>query len=96
MGLVCYVVIMVPLMIGFDWTPRPRHRWLGVPAIRWIGGCVDWLFVIDIFVNLNTSYLDERTKEVVADRGRIFRRYARGWMLIDVVSCLGMVRGLCV
>lgn len=46
---------------------------------------VDFLFLIDIFLNMCTAYYDE-DYEMVLDRRQIIRHYARFWLWIDVLA----------
>jgi len=50
---------------------------------------VDFLFLADVFVNLNTPFIDGQRKLVV-QRCKIFTNYLCGWMVIDVVSSIPM------
>ncbi|KAH8044648.1 shikimate 3-dehydrogenase [Aureococcus anophagefferens] len=81
MILVLYVVFMVPIMIGFKWEPPGSDA-----LLFWLGMGIDVLFMADILVNFNTSYVNETTKEIVEDRWRIAIRYFQGWFLIDFFS----------
>jgi CRP-like cAMP-binding protein len=51
---------------------------------------VDFLFLIDIFFNLNSTYTNEEGVEV-RNRHSIAKRYLKSWLLPDIVSCLPMI-----
>lgn len=48
---------------------------------------VDAAFAVDILLTLNTAYLDEEGHPV-RNRWSIFKKYAKGWLIIDVVSVM--------
>lgn len=48
---------------------------------------VDVCFALDILITLNTAYRDEEGM-LVNHRWQILKKYARGWMAIDVISIL--------
>ncbi|XP_051928222.1 potassium voltage-gated channel subfamily H member 6-like [Hippocampus zosterae] len=48
---------------------------------------VDVLFIVDIVINLRTTYVD-RDDEVVTQPGRIAKHYVRGWFLIDLFAAV--------
>lgn len=47
---------------------------------------IDSFFFVDLLLNLNTAYY-EKDGELVVKRGKIWWRYLRTWMVIDLVSC---------
>lgn len=51
---------------------------------------VDIIFLLDIFINLNSTYTNEEGVEV-RDRRKIAKRYLKSWLLPDIVSCLPMI-----
>ena len=71
MILVLYVVFMVPIMIGFKWEPPGSDA-----LLFWLGMGIDVLFMADILVNFNTSYVNETTKEIVEGSNSSFRTVA--------------------
>lgn len=48
---------------------------------------VDVLFIVDIIINLRTTYVD-RNDEVVTQPRRIAVHYLKGWFLIDLVAAI--------
>ena len=43
-------------------------------------------FILDVFVNFRTSYIDDMTN-VITDNKMIAKNYILGWFAIDFVSC---------
>ena len=79
--LLFYVMLTVPLRIGFDIEVE-----FGTIAF-WIDACVDAYFLVDIGVNFRTVHYDKHGVMVI-NRTKIMWNYLRGWCLVDVVSCL--------
>ena len=48
---------------------------------------VDIMFIIDIFINFRTTYVN-KNDEVVSHPGKIAIHYFKGWFLIDVVAAI--------
>ena len=48
----------------------------------------DVFFIIDIFVNFRTSYVDEATGRYVKDAWRIASHYSRHWLLLDLFCAI--------
>ena len=48
---------------------------------------MDTSFVVDIYLNFRTGYLDEEGK-LVLNRMKIALLYTRGWFVIDLISVL--------
>ena len=46
---------------------------------------LDFIFLIDVFVNFLTAYYDDEHK-LITDRGRIAKKYLTSWFLIDVLA----------
>ena len=49
---------------------------------------VDAFFVADVAVNFRSAYRDNETGRLVFEPAEAARRYARSWLLIDIVTCL--------
>ena len=49
---------------------------------------VDIVFIIEIFVSFNVTYLDKELNEYVMDRGIIAKTYLKSWFTIDFVAIL--------
>eukprot|EP00947_MAST-08B_sp_MAST-8B-sp1_P005122 g5122.t1 len=50
--------------------------------------CIDVFFVLDIFLNFATPYLDDEDMKYVTDSKKIAIHYLRGWFFIDFVSSI--------
>ncbi|CAM9645705.1 unnamed protein product, partial [Phaeothamnion confervicola] len=50
---------------------------------------VDVLLLADFGLRFNRAYVD-RQGNLVADAGRIARRYARGYLLVDAIAAVPM------
>lgn len=48
---------------------------------------VDVLFIVDIVINLRTTYVDQND-EVVTQPGRIAKHYVKGWFPIDLFAAI--------
>lgn len=48
---------------------------------------VDIMFIVDIFINFRTTYVN-KNDEVVSHPGKIAVHYFKGWFLIDVVAAI--------
>jgi hypothetical protein len=48
---------------------------------------IDFLFFCDVMFNCITSYVTE-DGWIVTSRRKIFVRYARSWMLLDLAACI--------
>jgi hypothetical protein len=76
--LILYSVIIIPYRIGFQVEPS-----FGEFVFD---SCVDCLFLIDIIVSFNTSYVDAATEITVTDRDLIAKNYLKMWFWIDLFS----------
>lgn len=78
--LLLYTAIVVPYRTCFiEVTPT---NWLVADSV------IDALFAFDIFVNFNSSYMDEDQGLLIANRKVIAKSYLKGWFLIDLVACI--------
>ena len=75
-----YVAVLVPIRTGFAIQVKL------MTAEWWVELVVDAYFVADIFLNFRTAFYQEGA--LVRDTKKIARSYAKGWLAIDVVSCL--------
>ena len=77
-----YVVILVPLRIGFSIYVVPySDAW-------WLELVVDLYFIADIFLSMFCRAMYNSTHEVWdTNRRHIRRQYLRSWFAIDFVSC---------
>jgi hypothetical protein len=58
-----------------------------VTHISWLvaDSVINALFAFDIFVNLNSAYMDEDRNIFIANRKVIAKHYIEGWFLIDFI-----------
>eukprot|EP01050_Picozoa_sp_SAG11_P002008 SAG11_NODE_97_length_16960_cov_22.407405_2_plen_786_part_00 len=79
--LLMYVLITVPLRIGFD-IASDFGTW-----DFWVDLSVDVYFAVDILLNFRTAvYNNHGTLEI--ELGRIACLYLKSWFIIDILSCL--------
>ncbi|GAA30706.2 potassium voltage-gated channel subfamily H member 2 [Clonorchis sinensis] len=89
LGLVIYTAIFTPYAAAFhlleeNKTTRKSGEWSTLRAIDFF---VDIMFIIDIFINFRTTYVN-KNDELISDPGRIAVHYFKGWLLIDVVAAI--------
>ena len=77
-----FVAIVTPFELGFMETDVESARGL---VLFCVNRLVDLVFFVDIVVQMNTSCVDGAGR-VVFGRWKIFKEYAKGWLLIDLVS----------
>jgi hypothetical protein len=53
----------------------------------WFELCIDGLFFTDILITLNTAILNGKN-ELIVDRKKIFMKYLKSWLLIDLLACI--------
>lgn len=88
--LIVYIAIifgafLTPFEISFDQSADRSSTNFGFI----IGMIFSTIFVIDIFVNLNTTYIDEISKIVIVNRRKITKRYAKSiWFIVDLICAL--------
>ncbi|KAA0038799.1 potassium channel AKT1 [Cucumis melo var. makuwa] len=78
--LVLYTAWVCPFEFGF--IPSPK----GVLAV--FDNVVNGFFAIDIVLTFFVAYLDKTTYLLVDDRKLIALRYAKSWLVLDVVSII--------
>ena len=75
--LLMYTAYVTPIQIAFvDESPK---SWSIVEYT------VNILFILDIFVTLNSSYYDSNN-QLVQNRTKIMERYFKGWFFIDLLA----------
>jgi len=75
-----YVALVTPYRIFLLLPDTPG--WAIVEGLLW------GAFVVDILFNFVTAYEDEQTEEIVVDPKRIAKRYAKTWMIVDVIASI--------
>ncbi|CAF1160250.1 unnamed protein product, partial [Adineta ricciae] len=87
--LVIYTAIVTPYIAAFlmheDGPNRQRSR--PSRALNVIELIVDVMFIIDLLVNLRTTYV-KRNEELVTRASKIAKHYLKGWFLIDVTAAI--------
>lgn len=72
---VLYTVVVVPYRVGFPSSKKSEGEYV-----------VDCVFALDLFLNLNTAYLDIREETYEFDRWKILKNYFKFWFWVDFVS----------
>lgn len=75
-----YVVITTPLLVSFI-DSRLYDGWF------WIDLSINFVFIFDIFFNLNTSFYDDEGMLIVV-RKAIFKNYLKTWLMFDLLACI--------
>ena len=101
LGLIFVVMVLAPFEITFlpeatgftggrTTSPRTTADYLFVVNLF-----VDFCFLMDILLALNTAYFDEDTGEWVVEHKKIFITYGRGWSpdVVSVIPSLISLRG---
>ena len=76
--LILYTSFVMPYMSSFD---------IQDDSIALFDVAIDCLFILDIFLNFFTTYIDSRG-DVVTIPKKIRIHYLRGWFVIDMLSSL--------
>ena len=79
-----FVALVTPFELGFLETEVDT---VGGVALFALNRVVDLVFFVDIFVQMNTMFIDSKGRKVYS-RALIMRNYARTWFLVDFVSIL--------
>ena len=87
--LVIYTAIVTPYTAAFlmheDGSSEQRSR--PSRALNSIELIVDVMFIIDLLVNLRTTYV-KHNEELVTHASKIAKHYLKGWFLIDVTAAI--------
>ena len=78
--LLLYVAIIMPYRIAFIEGQAFDTWW-------WIDNSINFLFFCDLIINCCSAYYDENDRLVFKHK-QIFLSYLKGWLLIDLISCL--------
>ena len=82
--LLVFVAVVTPFELGFLTTRIDTTAGLILFIVNRV---VDFLFIVDIVIQANTAFIDNRGRKVYSRR-KILRHYARTWMFVDVVSVI--------
>ncbi|XP_034050366.1 potassium voltage-gated channel subfamily H member 6 [Thalassophryne amazonica] len=89
--LVLYTAVFTPYSAAFllDEHGHSRQRRCGYTCnpLNVVDLMVDVLFIVDIVINLRTSYVDQND-EVVTQPSRIAKHYIKGWFPIDLFAAI--------
>ena len=100
--LVMYTAIITPYMAAFVLTRdtttavfsnstrkgvRPSPASLADDPLVIVDYIVDVMFIIDIFINFRTTFVDAKD-EVVSDPFRVAVNYVKGWFLVDLLAAI--------
>ncbi len=93
--LVMYTAILTPYMAAFELTSKSKTFITSddIGSIIYndplviVDYIVDVMFIIDIFINFRTTYVD-KNDEVVSDPCRIAVYYMKGWFVIDLLAAI--------
>ncbi|XP_057681704.1 potassium voltage-gated channel subfamily H member 6 [Corythoichthys intestinalis] len=89
--LVLYTAVFTPYSATFllDEHGDARQRTCGYTCdpLNVVDLMVDVLFIVDIVINLRTTYVDHND-EVVTQPGRIAKHYIKGWFPIDLFAAI--------
>jgi hypothetical protein len=55
---------------------------------------IDMIFIVEIFVSINTSVINKDTNKFITNRTNIFWKYATGWLAIDIMAVAPRFLGL--
>ncbi|XP_042559978.1 potassium voltage-gated channel subfamily H member 6-like [Clupea harengus] len=88
--LVLYTAVFTPYSAAFLLDEREvggGHCGYACNPLNVADVVVDVLFIVDIVINLRTTYVD-RGDEVVTEPRRIAANYLKGWFLLDLVAAI--------
>eukprot|EP00794_Sanderia_malayensis_P003810 gene3810-4338_t len=96
--LVMYTAILTPYMAAFELTSKSKSyikdgsksyttEMIYDDPLVIVDYIVDVMFIIDIFINFRTTFVD-RNDEVVSDPCRIALYYVKGWFVIDLLAAI--------
>lgn len=85
MVLVTYTAIVTPYMASFVLAMDQRYV-ISDPLVI-VDYVVDIMFIIDIFINFRTTYVDS-SNEIISSPCRIAVHYIRTWFIIDILAAI--------
>ncbi|ESN95216.1 hypothetical protein HELRODRAFT_86941, partial [Helobdella robusta] len=93
--LVLYTAICTPYVAAFLLSDNEKRKLSGSALERYkqkdpltiIDLIVDIMFIIDIFINFRTTYVN-KNEEVITNAGKIAIHYFKGWFIIDMVAAI--------
>ena len=94
--LVMYTAIITPYMAAFVLTKASHHNHdnneiltmnIADDPLVILDYIVDVMFIIDIFINFRTTFVDVHD-EVVSDPCRVAIHYMKGWFVVDLLAAI--------
>lgn len=93
--LVMYTAIVTPYMAAFVLTRKTNKSERTSAAsinieddpLVIVDYIVDVMFIIDIFINFRTTFVDSND-EVVSDPRRVAVNYIKGWFIVDLLAAI--------
>jgi len=93
--LVMYTAIITPYMAAFVLTREANKKGRGTATtinieddpLVIVDYIVDVMFIIDIFINFRTTFVD-CNDEVVSDPCRVAVNYMKGWFMVDLLAAI--------
>ena len=83
--LILYTLIYVPLDLAFQQVSITNTTFNN----DYFYYAIDFMFLIDIFIHCNTSYISDIEDAYVVSREKIFLNYCKSlWFPIDVIACI--------
>ncbi|DBA00046.1 TPA: hypothetical protein N0F65_003712 [Lagenidium giganteum] len=66
----------------------PAYFPIGCESVRKVMVFLELVYLIDVVLHLNTSYYDHTSLQLVTSRQKIFERYAKGWLIWDLLGAV--------
>jgi len=80
MPCLAYLTIVMPFRMCLGNEPIPDS------PVFYLEMAMDFVFIVDIFVNFRTGFIDDATNLIVYDYYSVAMNYLRTWFVLDVVS----------
>lgn len=78
-------VIAVPFIVSFESRLKPPRSLLLLDIVLAI---IEVFFMADVHMNFRVAYYSPVAAQFIKDRREIALRYARGMLIIDLLSCI--------
>ncbi|XP_057312760.1 potassium voltage-gated channel unc-103-like isoform X3 [Hydractinia symbiolongicarpus] len=88
--LVIFTAIQIPFYAAFDYKPRIILNVVdgGVKPMVILSVIVDFMFILDIFINFRTTYIKSSSDEVVRNPRMLAKHYLKTWFTIDLLAAI--------
>ena len=93
LALVTYTAVVTPYIASFVLALDQERKELnqnedkGSNPLAIVDYVVDVMFVVDIFINFRTTYVDS-SNEVISSPCRIAVHYIKTWFIIDILAAI--------